>query len=94
LERVRVLAFRAIEIYLDPISTLPACGTKQLNESDQLGKWDRHGPLPAGDNAIHVSVSNDAKDSVMLDDVSVAIEFRSNAKDASPEAACWGSWSL
>jgi len=90
LEHARALAASAIEIYADPASRLPECGRKEPKESDQLGKWDHHDPLPTGDNAIHVSVSKDARDSVTLDDVSVAIEFRSNSEDASPEAACWG----
>ena len=89
LERVRDLASRAIEVYADPVSRLPACGTKGLKESDQLGKWDHHGPLPTGDNAIHISVSSDAKDSVDLDDVDVRIEFRPTADTAGFEAECW-----
>jgi hypothetical protein len=90
LEYVRVLAARAIEIYADPASRLPECGRKQPKESDQLGKWDHHDPLPTGDTAIRITVSSDAKYSVDLDDFGIRIEFRQTAAAASFEAECWG----
>ena len=92
LDDVRALASRAIEIYTDPASRLPACGTEAPQASDQLSTWERHGSLPTGDKVIHVSVSSKAKGSVDLDDVDVRIDFRSGANAAGSEAVCW--WRL
>lgn len=84
LERARALASRAIEAYLDPTSLLPACEVNDLNESDRLRAQSSHSPLPAGDKAIRVKVSNEAKTSVTFDDVNVSIDFRPNGT-----AVCW-----
>jgi hypothetical protein len=92
LERARALASRAIEAYLDPTSQLPSCGVRSLEEGYRLRGQSSLSPLPSGDKAIHVSVSNAAKDSVALDDVNVRIDFRPNADAALTEAACW--WQL
>jgi hypothetical protein len=92
LERARVLATRAIEVYFDPTSLLPACGVRDLNEADRLRAQSRLSPLPLGGDAIHVSVSNEAKDSVALDDVDVKIDFRPSADATGSEPVCW--WQL
>lgn len=92
LERIRVLASRAIEAYLDPTSLLPSCGVSDPKESYRLRAQSSLGPLPSGENAIHVSVSSDAKDSVDLDDVGVRIDFRSSTDGAGFEAVCF--WQL
>jgi hypothetical protein len=92
LERARLLASRAIEAYLDATSLLPSCGVSDLNESDRLRAQSALSPLPSGEKAIHVSVSNEANDSVDLDDVEVRIDFRSGADAASSKPACW--WQL
>lgn len=89
LERARALASRAIEAYLDPTSLLPACGVSDLNESDRLRAHSSLSPLP-NLNAIHITVSSPAKDSVTLDDVNVSIDFRPNGTAAEYEAVCWG----
>jgi hypothetical protein len=89
LERVRVLASRAIEVYLDPTSQLPSCGVSSLEEGYLLRAQSRLSPLPSGEKTIHVSVTSDAKDSVALDDVNVRIDFRPNADAAHSEAVCW-----
>jgi hypothetical protein len=92
LERARALASRAIEAYLDPTSQLPLCGVSSLEEAYRLRAQSSLSPLPSGEKAIHVSVSNEAKDSVALDDVNVRIDFRPSADAAGSEAACW--WQL
>jgi hypothetical protein len=92
LERARALASRAIEAYLDPTSQLPSCGVRSLEEAYRLRAQSSLNPLPSGEKAIHVSVSNAAEDSVALDDVNVRIDFRSSADAAGSEAACW--WQL
>jgi hypothetical protein len=66
LECARVLASRAIEAYLDPTSLLPSCGVRDLNDSDRLRAQSSLSALPSGENAIHASLPNDAKDSVTL----------------------------
>jgi hypothetical protein len=92
LERARAFASRAIEAYLDPTSLLPSCGIGDPKESDRLRAQSSLSPLPSGEDAIHVSVSNDAKASVDLDDVEVRIDFRPSADAAGSEAVCW--WQL
>jgi hypothetical protein len=89
LKRAHVLASRAIEVYLDPASQLPSCGVSSLEEGYFLRAQSSLSPLPSGGKAIHVSVSNQAKDSVALDDVNVRIDFRPTADAAGSEAVCW-----
>ena len=90
LERARRLASRAIGIYAEPASRLPACTVKEPKESDFLGAKYNHTPLPTGNNVVHVSVSGDANaESVSLDDVDVDIEFPLNRNAASSEGICW-----
>jgi hypothetical protein len=91
-EGARALASRAIEAYLDPTSQLPSCGVSRLEEAYRLRAQSSLSPLPSGENAIHVSLSNEAKGSVALDDVDVRIDFRPNADATGFEAACW--WQL
>jgi hypothetical protein len=90
--RARVLASRAIEAYLDPTSLLPSCGVRDLDESGRLRAQSSLSPLPSGEDAIHVSVSNEAKGTVALDDVYIRIDFRPRADAESSEPACW--WQL
>jgi hypothetical protein len=87
LVHVRMLASRAIEVYADPDSRLPECGSKNPKESDQLRNWGHYNPLPTNNDVIHLSVS---QDSVEFDDFAVRIDFRSSADTSSFEAECWG----
>ena len=93
LERARILAARAIEVYFDPTSRLPSCGVSNSEEGYLLSAQSSQSPLPSGEKAtIRISVSNETKNSVTFDDVNVSIDFRRNGTAAGYEAVCW--WQL
>jgi hypothetical protein len=92
LERARILAARAIEVYFDATSRLPSCGVSRFEEGYLLRTQSSQSPLPSGEKAIRIKVSNEAKDSVTFDDVNVSIDFRRNDTAAGYEAVCW--WQL
>jgi hypothetical protein len=89
LELARVLAPRAIDVYAESDSRLPSCGVSEPKESDLLRAKHNHQSLPAGKEVVHVSVADDPKLSVTLDDVDVAIDFKSPGHARGLEAVCW-----
>ena len=73
LDRARMLASRAIEIYMDPTSRLPECASGKLNDS-KLVDLRRDNLPPTETGPIQVSVSrNDRGEAVWLHDVDVEI---------------------
>jgi hypothetical protein len=92
LQRARIIAARAIEVYSDPTSRLPSCGVGGSEEGYLLRAQSSQSPLPSGEKAIRVNVSNESKNSVSFDDINVSIDFRPDATDAGYEAICWWQW--
>lgn len=90
LDRARVLATRAIDIYVDPTSRLPECASGKLNDS-KLVDLRRDNLPPTDKGPIQASVSRDARgESVWLHDVDVEIAFPAGGTGASDRApSCW-----
>jgi hypothetical protein len=90
----KTLVSQALESYASPTPPFPYCRERQGQES----KWgvlrDGH-PLPAGDEAIHVTVSSDGKttetvwfgDLMSADDAQIGIQLPVRARQK-PEP-CW-----
>jgi hypothetical protein len=90
LESTRTLASRALDLYSDPASTVPACGAKERKETDRLGARSSRSSLPEEEKPIHLTVAHTVEsESATLDDVGVDIEFPLKPSDGASEGACW-----
>ena len=84
------LAARALTIFSDPASQVPACASGVLDS--RWGAVRARHRLPAGKKPLHVSVSTDGgTNSITLEDVPIDIQFPGGT-GAGSAVPCWNEW--